>query len=278
MRSKMPERRGRAELKDLRAMASQMRRWIVERAFSARIGHIGSALCIADIVAVLWGAVMRRPGTSDHDRDRFILGKGHAVLAQYAAMRWLGLMEDDYFRTYCHDGSLLGVHPEHLVPGVEVSTGSLGQGLSVGCGIALAQRMKKSPGRVFVLISDAECNEGQVWEAAQFAAHHRLSSLVVVVDENGLQAMGDTKGILDLSPLVARWRAFGWQALETDGHDPAALLRALRTRPGSKPRIVVARTVMGKGVSFMEGKVEWHYRTLSPELAAKALKELSPQP
>jgi len=255
-------------------MAARMRRWIVEQSFASGVGHIGSALSVADIIAVLWGAVMREPGTSRPGRDRFVLAKGHAVLAQYAAMRALGLLDAAAFSSFCRDGSPLNVHPEHVVPGVDASTGSLGQGLSIGCGLAHGLRLKGSPSRVFVLMSDAECNEGQVWEAAQFAAHHKLSGLVGAVDVNGTQALGKTRDVLDPGPLAAKWKAFGWDTGEVDGHDISALLRAFRAKPGKRPRMVLARTVMGKGVGFMEGKVEWHYRNLTPELAAKALKEL----
>ena len=255
-------------------MGACMRRWIVEQSFASGVGHVGSALSIVDIIAVLWGAVMREPGTARPGRDRFVLAKGHAALAQYAAMRWLGLIDEAAFSSYCKDGSLYGVHPDHASPGVDVSTGSLGQNLSVGCGLAYGLRLKGSRSRVFVLLSDAECNEGQVWEAAQFAAHHRLANLVAAIDVNGTQAMGRTRDVLDLEPLAVRWKAFGWDAVEADGHDLGALQRAFSAKPGIRPRIVLARTVMGKGVSFMEGKVEWHYRNLDAELAKKALAEL----
>jgi len=260
--------------KDLREMASTLRRWIVEQSFRSGVGHIGSALSVADIMAVLWGSVMREPGTSSPGRDRFVLAKGHAALALFASLRWKGLLTEKDFGQYCRDGSPIGAHPEHAVRGVDVSTGSLGQGLSVACGMAFGLRLKKNPARIFVLMSDAECNEGQVWEAAQFSAHHGLSSLTAVVDLNGLQALGPTRDILDLSPLAGKWRAFGWDVVEVDGHNIPALLKALGAGPGKRPRMVVARTVMGKGVSFMEGKVEWHYRNLDAKLAVQALKEL----
>jgi len=260
--------------KDLKEMALTLRRWIVEQSFRSGVGHIGSALSVVDIMAVLWGSVMREPGTSNPGRDRFVLAKGHAALAQFAALRWRGLLTEKDFGQFCRDGSPIGAHPEHAVRGVDVSTGSLGQGLSVACGMAFGLRARKNPARVFVLMSDAECNEGQVWEAAQFASHHGLSNLVAVIDLNGLQALGPTKSILDLGSLGEKWRAFGWEAVESDGHDISALLKALGAKPGKKPRMVVARTVLGKGVSFMEGKVEWHYRNLDAKLAVLAMKEL----
>ncbi len=262
----------------LPVMAAAMRRWIIEQSFEAHVGHIGSALSVVEITAALWGAVMRRPGSRAPDRDRFILAKGHASLALYAALRWVGRLDEETFRTYCQDGSLLGVHPEHALPGVDVSTGSLGQGLSVGCGLAYGLRRQGSPARVFVVLSDAECNEGQVWEAAMFAAQHRLANLVAVVDLNGTQALGPTAQILDLNPLADRWAAFGWDAADVDGHDLGALVAALGAPPADRPRLVAARTVMGKGVSFMEGHTAWHYQCLSPEQKDLALAELEAVP
>lgn len=254
-------------------LSSAMRHDIVERSHAAGVGHIGSALSVVEILAVLWGEVLRRPGTADPDRDRFVLCKGHASLALYAAMRHLGLLDEATFGTYCADGTLLGVHPEHTLPGVDVSTGSLGQGLSVACGLAYGLRLRGAAARVCAVLSDAECNEGQVWEAAQFAAHHRLGNLLAVVDCNGSQAMGRTRDVLDLEPLADKWRAFSWDVADVDGHDVAALLAALR--PASdRPRLVIARTVLGKGVSFMEGQVAWHYLPLRPQEYQRALAEL----
>jgi transketolase len=258
---------------DLRPMSEAMRRWIIEQSLDSNVGHIGSALSIVEIMAALWGHVLRDPATDAPHRDRFILSKGHAALALYCAMRWERLIPDSLFHTYCKDGSVLAAHPESALPGVEVSTGSLGQGLSVGCGLALALRKRESTPRVFVLMSDAECNEGQVWEAAMFAAHNRLSNLTAIIDLNGMQAMGNTDRIINMSPMSDRWRSFGWDAIDVDGHDEAALVDALgrEARAEAPPLMVVAHTTLGKGVSFMEDKVEWHYRNLSPQLAHEAL-------
>lgn len=256
------------------AMSRAFKRWIVEQSLASNVGHIGSALSIADIVATLWGGVLRNPGTDLPDRDRFILGKGHAALALYCALRWKKIIDEAAFKTYARDGTLLGVHPEHALKGVDLSTGSLGQALSVACGVALGLRTKKFPSRVFILMSDAECNEGQVWEAAMFAGQHKLSNLTAIVDLNGLQALGFTKEIIDLHGQTPLWKSCNWDVVETDGHDIAKLLKTFNAEPGSKPRVILARTVLGKGVSFMENRLEWHYRNLSPELAAKALAEL----
>jgi transketolase len=174
---------------------------------------------------------------------------------------------------------LLGVHPERGLAGVDASTGSLGQGLSLGCGIALGLRLKGLGGRVFVLLSDAECNEGQVWEAAFFASHQKLSEVQAIVDLNGLQALGHTRDVLDIADLAGLWRAAGWEVESVDGHDLGALHRALGPRPGvTAPHVVLARTVLGKGVSFMEGRLEWHYRNLTRELCERALSEIGGGP
>lgn len=261
-------------------MARAMKRWIIERSLAADVGHIGSALSIVEIVAALWGGTMRDAGTDRPERDRFILAKGHAALVLYCALRWKGLLEESTFGGYCRDGSLLGAHPEHALPGVDLSTGSLGLGLSTGCGLAFGFKLRKLPSRVFVLMSDAECNEGQVWEAAMFAAHHSLGNLTAVIDLNGSQALGRTCDILDIPSHTRLWESFGWEAMEVDGHDCDALLAALQppATAGERPRVVVARTVLGKGVSFMEGRHDWHYRNLTPELAAQALRELAGMP
>lgn len=185
-------------------------------------------------------------------------------------------MTREELSSYCGDGSRLGVHPDHSLPGVDFSTGSLGHGLSLGAGAALAARLQGSGRRVFVLVSDAECNEGSLWEAVMFAAHHRLANLVAIVDDNGQQALGHTPDVIDLRPLADRWRTFGWEVVEVDGHsvvDLAAALSALD--PGSgPPRVLVARTVSGKGVSFMEGLVKWHYWPMSEEEYRRALEEI----
>jgi transketolase len=266
----------RVEPPDRNAMAATLRRWIIQRSFEAGVGHIASGLCVADIMAVLWGDILRNPGGAEPDRDRFILAKGHAALCLYAALHWRGLIDEATFHSFCANGSNLGVHPEPGLPGIEVATGSLGQGLSVACGLAYALKARQSPARVFVLMSDAECNEGQVWEAAMFAAQHQLDNLINVVDFNGMQALGATRDILDQSNPRQRWEAFGWHSLEVDGHDENALRDALTTRIANRtgPVTVVARTVQGKGVSFMERKLEWHYRNLTPELAMQSIAEI----
>ncbi len=248
-----------------------LRRLILEEAYRARVGHIGSALSVVEILAALYGGVLC-PGTNELERDRFVLAKGHAALALYATLHLKGLLERATLASYCADGSLLGVHPSHRLIGVDFSTGSLGQGLGIATGAALAARLQTSSRRVFALLSDAECNEGSTWEAAMFAGHHRLDALAVVVDLNGQQALGPTAGILDQSALAARWRAFGWQVREVEGHDTAAIAAAL-ARPSGAPLVVLARTISGRGVTFMERQVDWHYLPMTEAQYRQALAE-----
>lgn len=261
----------------LPAMAREIRRIVLEQSHRAGVGHIGSALCVADIVAALYGGVLAGVDPTDDDRDRVVISKGHAVLAFYAALLLRGWIDQRDLDTFCGDGSLLGVHPDVALPGIDFSTGSLGHGLSLAAGAALAGRLQGSERRAFALLSDAECNEGAVWEAAMFAAHHRLGNLVALVDLNGQQALGATEDVLSLDPLAERWRAFGWDVHEVDGHDPvrlAATLGGLDPRAGA-PHVLVARTVFAKGVSFMEGQLGWHYWPMSDEQFHQALHEVT---
>ena len=258
------------------AAAAQIRRIIIEQSKRAHVGHIGSALSIADIVATLYSGVLHISDPNDADRDRFILSKGHAALALYAALYLKGWLTVADLNTYCADDSLLGVHPEHTLTGVDFSTGSLGQGLSLGAGAALAARLQQSQRRVFVLVSDAECNEGATWEAAMFAAHHRLSNLVAIIDLNGQQALGYTDQVLNLSPMAKRWQAFDWDVHHVDGHNVGEMtetITGLETTTGP-PHLVIAHTVFGKGVSYMENQIKWHYWPMSDEAYQQALAEI----
>jgi len=260
----------------LRALAREIRVAVLTGSKRANVGHIGSALSIADVIAALYGRVLRIERPDDPQRDRFILSKGHAALAAYAALRARGWIDEDTLAGYCTDGSFAGTHPDHQLPGIDFSTGSLGQGLSFGVGAALAARLQGSHRRVFVLVSDAECNEGSVWESVMFAAHHRLSNLVTIVDVNGQQALDHTHRVLDLSPIEARWAAFGWQAHVVDGHDLSELCGALTSDGSSEsPRVVLAQTVFGKGVSFMERKIKWHYMPMNDDEYRQALEEVT---
>lgn len=258
-------------------LANKIRQIILEQSKRAHVGHIGSALSIADIIAALYSGALCIPTPHDPERDRFVLSKGHAVLAVYAALHLRGWLSEEYLNTYCGDGTMLGVHPEHVLTGIDFSTGSLGQGLSLGVGAALAARLQGSSRRAFVVVSDAECNEGAVWEAIMFAAHHKLSNLIVIVDMNGQQALGYTNDVLSLSPLLEKWQVFGWDAREVDGHDVAEMQDAiakLNTTSGP-PHVLVARTTFGRGVSFMESQIKWHYWPMSDEEYQQALHEVT---
>jgi transketolase len=254
--------------------ARQIRRIILEESKRAGVGHIGSALSVADIVAVLYSRILRAESADDPHRDRFVLSKGHAALALYAALHVRGWIDTPLLATFCADGTPLGVHPDAAVAAIDYSTGSLGQGLGVAAGFALAARLRKSSRRVFALLSDAECNEGSVWESIAFAAHHRLTNLTAIVDANGQQALGYTKDVLSYDPLAERWRAFGWDVRECDGHDEDALADAMEPEGRSGPRVVIAHTVFGNGVSFMQRQIKWHYSPMSDAEYADALSEV----
>ena len=256
---------------------ARIRSIILEQSKRANVGHIGSALSIADIVAALYGRVFLTLDPDDPNRDRFVISKGHAVLAVYAALFLKGWLTHDELNTFCADESLLGVHPERALRGIDFSTGSLGHGLSIAAGAALAAQLQGAQRRAFALVSDAECNEGALWEAVMFAAHHRLANLVAIVDLNGQQALGYTKDVLSLAPMDQRWRAFGWDAHVVDGHDVDAMARtieALNTNDGP-PHVLIARTVFGHGVSFMESQIKWHYLPMSDAEYTRARQEVA---
>lgn len=268
-----------------------MRRTIIAQSRRADVGHIGSCLCVVEILAALYGRVLRIASPDDPDRDRFVLSKGHVALALYAALAQRGWIAPAQLDTFCGDGSLLGVHPEAAVAGVDFTTGSLGHGLSMAAGAALAARMQRSARRIYCLISDGECNEGSVWEAAMFAAYHRLGNLTAIVDANGQQALGRTTDVLDAGNLRQRWEAFGWRTAEVDGHSVPALTDVLATpsTADAPPLLVLARTVFGKGVSFMEqGRspsralpphpINWHYLPMSADEYALATAEIEAAP
>jgi transketolase len=244
----------------------------------ARASHIGSALSVADVLAVLYGEVLRHdPANPTWDaRDIMIASKGHAAAAVYSVLARTGYFPPSLLNAYQEDGSPLAGHltRAELAPGVEWSTGSLGHGLPVGVGIALSRARRSRPGRVFVILSDGECDEGTTWESALLAAHHRLSNLVAIVDANGIQSFGRTADVLDLEPLAAKWQAFGWTAIELDGHDHGALAGALAAGGAASPTAIIARTVKGAGVSFMQDDLAWHYRSPTDEQLAAALAEL----
>jgi transketolase len=251
--------------------AGSIRRTVIDQSYRAGVGHIGSALSISDLVAAVIGAAEIDGGA---DRDRIVLSKGHAALALYAALDHAGRLESGQIDTYCADGTMLGVHPEHGLDGVDFCTGSLGQGLSLGAGAALAAKRQGSDRRVFVIMSDAELNEGSTWEAVMFAAQHRLDNLYLLIDLNGQQALGYTPDIIDLGAVEEKLAAFGWSAQRLSGHDQDALGSALESRTEGRPTAVVAETTFGYGVSFMESEIKWHYLPLDDQTYATARAEL----
>lgn len=245
--------------------------------------HIGSVLSMADILAVLYDGVLRvDPRRPDWpERDRFILSKGHAAAGLYAVLAERGFFPAARLDTYSQDGSPLCGHVTHKgVPGVDLSTGSLGHGLSVGAGLAYGAQLDGAAWRSVVLMSDGECDEGSVWEAALFAAHHRLDQLLAIIDYNKIQSLDTVANTLELEPFADKWRSFGWVVVEVAGHDHAALRAALTQFPvqAHRPTCVIAHTVKGKGVSFMENSVLWHYRTARGEEFQAAMRELEANP
>jgi transketolase len=263
------------DLKELDAIARRIRGELVGLSHRAGTPHLGSSLsCVDIVVAAYWGGLDLNP--AGPCPDRFILSKGHAATTLYAALAYRGYFPRQMLETYAEPGSCLGEHPSPGVPGIEAATGSLGHGLSLGVGMAMASRLRGRRGRVAVLISDGECNEGSVWEAALFAPAQKLDNVVVIVDYNKWQATGRSNEVMALHPLRAKWEAFGWSAGEVDGHDLGALVRRLRNVPdgSGRPVAIVAHTVKGKGVSFMEDDNNWHYRIPSTDELARAWREL----
>lgn len=239
--------------------------------------HVGSCLSIADILGVLYGGVLQfDPENPRWDgRDRLLVSKGHAAAAIYAALAEKGFFPVEGLLLHYQDGASLCGHVTTGVPGVELSTGSLGHGLPVAAGMALAAKLDNKSHRIFVLMSDGECDEGSNWEAILFAAHHRLENLTVIIDYNKIQSLKTVAETLGLEPFAEKWRSFGWELAEVDGHDHKALASVLQPVPNSgKPRCVLAHTIKGKGVSFMEHSVLWHYRSPKGEELNTALKEL----
>jgi transketolase len=258
-------------------LALKIRKHAVNMTSTGGSSHIGSILSIADILAVLYGSIMNYKVNDPKwgSRDRFILSKGHAGAGVYAVLAESGFMSLDKLKTHYQDGSDLSGHVSHKgIPGVEFSTGSLGHGLPVATGMALAAKINKDKHMTYVLMSDGECDEGSNWEAALFAPHHKLDNLVVIIDRNKLQSIHSTEDTLGLEPFVDKWKAFGWNVVDLDGHDHRQLINACNSKMKNKPLCIVANTTKGKGVSFMEDNVLWHYRSPQKEEYEAAMKEL----
>jgi transketolase len=264
----------------LQKEAKTLRQDIVAMIGAAGSGHPGGSLSAADLITVLYRNILRhRPADPEWaDRDRFVLSKGHGAPALYAALARTGYFPVDQLKTLRKFGSPLQGHPEKgKLGGAEASTGSLGQGLSIGAGMALAARLDRKDYRVYVLMGDGEANEGQVWEGAMFAAHYKIDNLAVILDCNRQQLDGWTQDILNIEPLTDKWRAFGWHVIDIDGHDIPQILSAFeQANPTTgKPTLILARTVKGKGVSFMENNLEFHGMAPTADQLELAMKELS---
>ncbi|WPB58074.1 transketolase [Xylophilus sp. GOD-11R] len=259
--------------------AAQLRKTVLDMAFAGNTVHIGCAFSLIEILAVLYRQHLRYPGNDPKaaQRDYLVLSKGHGVMAQYACMYELGWLQRQDIERYFADGSDLKGLSDSRIPGLEVTSGSLGHGFSVGVGMALGARMRKTDQKTYIVVGDGEINEGPIWEGALFAAHHQLDNLVVIVDENGFQAMGRTEDVLHLGDIAAKFEAFGFEAVKVDGHDEAALdaaITALWASTTGKPKAIVAKTTKGRGVDFMEHDNIWHYTRLNDKTYAEAVAAL----
>jgi transketolase len=262
---------------DERSLA--LRNRLIDMLARSRRGHLGSAFSVIEIIRVLYDHVLRYDAKKPRwdGRDRFVLSKGHGCMAQYVLLAEKGFFPASELERFCEFGALLGGHVEYGIPGVEVSTGSLGHGLSVAVGMALAAKIDKKTHRVIAVLGDGECEEGSVWEAAMGAAKHHLSNLTAIVDRNVFQCYGSTEEVSGLEPFADKWRSFGWTVKECDGHDPKALEKALEKLPfdETRPGVLIARTVKGKGVPYMECNPDWHHTNkISDEDLAKLRKAL----
>ncbi len=271
----------RNEIRAIQRKADELRLMALETALCGKKGHLPPAFSWAEIAASLfYGNVLRlRPDQPNWiGRDRFILSKGHACLTLYAALADLGFISKDELKHFAGHGTLLPGHPDTEIPGIEACSGSLGHGLGLGAGMAFAGRLDQAKWRVFVVLGDAECNEGSIWEAAMFAGHQKLHNLIAIVDRNRLGATDFTDNYLTLEPLAERFRSFGWDAVDVDGHNLSILIDTLleaRNRSEGKPIALIAKTVKGKGVSFMENSSQWHHRMPKGDEVAEARRLLN---
>lgn len=249
---------------------------IVKMIYKAGVSHIGACLSIADILYVLYFKVLNVDPQNPlkTDRDKFILSKGHASAALYSTLAVKGFFPIEYLDKFATNNGILPCHLDMCsVPGIETSTGSLGHGLSIGLGMAIANKQSKNSGNIYVLVGDGECNEGSIWEAAMLASTLKLDNLTVIVDYNNLQGFGRTNDIIDQKNLSERWKTFGWESFDIDGHNEKDLQKVFELK-SQKPKAIIAHTIKGKGVSFMEDKLEWHYKSPNKEQYCQALEEL----
>ncbi|HIG27959.1 MAG TPA: transketolase [Verrucomicrobiales bacterium] len=269
-----------ADIEALKDLARRIRSQSLKMTHHANASHVGTSLSMADLLAVLYGEILNvrpeEPGWPG--RDRFILSKGHGAAALYATLAETGFIPTELLESYCDNGASLTGHVSHAeVSGVEVSTGSLGHGLSIACGFALSAKRDRKPWKSFVLLSDGECDEGSIWEAALFAPQHRLDNLTAIIDYNKIQSFGTVEEVIDLHPLAEKWSAFRWAVREVDGHDVSKIREVLSATPfeKGKPNLIIAHTTKGKGVRFMENKLLWHYKSPNADQLKEALCELN---
>lgn len=270
----------RLNAKELKLKAAEARKLMTETLILAGCGHPGGAFSSVDVLVSLYFNILnidpQNPKKSD--RDIFILSKGHSSVALYTVLALRGFFDLEVLKTFRQDNSILGGHPDmHKVPGIEMSTGSLGHGLSAGIGISLADRLDKKDRKVFVMLGDGETQEGSIWEAAMSASHFQLANLVCIVDRNRIQIDGFTENIMRLESYKAKWEAFGWACMEIDGHNHEEIVKALNSVPfhQEKPSLIISNTIKGKGISFMENNPEWHGKSLKCSLSDQAIKEVS---
>ncbi|MEI7690646.1 MAG: transketolase [bacterium] len=261
-------------------LSKEVRKDILKMVHASKASHVGSAFSTVEVLVVLYKLILKisPKSSTDKDRDRFLLSKGHACTALYAILAELGFYEKKLLDDYSKDGSIFMSHINSEVPGVEFSTGSLGHALPVGVGVALAAKKRKKAYKTYVLMSDGELNEGSNWEAFMMAAHLKLDNLVAIIDANKIQALGFTKDILSLEPIEDKLSSFGWDVIRTDGHNYEQIyssLTSLTLESNGKPKVLIADTVKGKGVSFMEGELKWHYSSPNDEEYDLAVEELS---
>jgi transketolase len=257
------------------AIVRSAKKKCLQLVYEANASHIGGAFSVADILTVLYTDVLNYDTTNPSwcDRDRLFYSKGHACTILYALLHECGYFSIEMLQSFSKDGSIFTSHVNHKVPGVELSTGSLGHALNVACGVALAAKLRNKKWNVFAVLSDGELDEGSNWEAILFAPQHKLNNLNLIIDYNKIQSLGPVKDVLNLEPLKEKFLNFGWNAIEIDGHNHAAIKQACLIK-SEKPKVIIAHTVKGKGIPFMENKLEWHYKSPSKEQLAMALQIL----
>jgi len=260
-----------------------LRKTVLDMAYAGSSVHIGCAFSIIELLAVLYRSHIHYPGNSPDSpaRDYFVLSKGHGVMAQYACMRELGWLTKEDISTYFSNGSMLKGLSDSRIPGLEVTSGSLGHGFSVGVGLAIGAKIRHTNQKTYIIVGDGELNEGAIWEGAMFASHHAMKELIVIVDNNGYQAMGQTDEIIRLDSIHEKFSRFGFETITINGHDEIeinAAINHLKKSENTSPKAIIAKTVKGKGVSFMENNNLWHYTRLDPDTYAQALAEVTGKP